>query len=104
MNLILALNTEYFANLSTSNSTVGSSDLLALPKTFLSILALHYGKTAFVAVIANILAVIILVTKMKTSADLKKIYLINLAVADIFNYLAVPFNYIDVMYGYWKFT
>ncbi len=45
MNLILALNTEYFANLSTSNSTVGSSDLLALPKTFLSISTLHYGGT-----------------------------------------------------------
>jgi hypothetical protein len=43
--------------------------LLALPKTFLSILVLHYGGTAFVAVLTNILAVIILVKKTKTSAN-----------------------------------
>jgi hypothetical protein len=40
---------------------------------------------------------------MKTSADLRK-YLINLAAADIsMAVLSVPFNYTDVMYGYWRF-
>jgi hypothetical protein len=40
---------------------------------------------------------------MKTSADFRK-YLINLSAADIsMAVFSVPFNYTDVMYGYWKF-
>jgi hypothetical protein len=103
MDPILALNDEYFANLSSSNSTAELSELLALPEPFPKILALLYGGTASLALVTNILAIIILVKNMKISADLRK-YLINLAVADIsMAVFCVPFNYTDVMYGYWRF-
>jgi hypothetical protein len=103
MDPILALNTDNNVNLSISNSTAELSELLALPEPFPTVLALLYGGIAFIAFVTNILAVIILVKKMKISADLKK-YLINLAAADISKALfSVPFNYTDVMYGYWRF-
>jgi hypothetical protein len=103
MDPILALNDEYSANLSTYNSTANLSELLALPEPFPSILALLYGGTAFIAFVTNISAVIILVKKKKTSVDLRK-YLMNLAATDItMAVFSVPFNYTDVMYGYWRF-
>jgi hypothetical protein len=103
MDPILALDIEYFANLSTSNSTAKLSQLLALPEPFPTFLALLYGGTAFVAFITNITGVYFLVKKRKLSAGLRK-YLINLAATDIYMAVfSVPFNYTDVMYGYWKF-
>ncbi len=59
MDQILALNTEYFANLSIIDLTVGLFELLALPEPFLTVLALLYGGTVFIAFITNISAVII---------------------------------------------
>ncbi len=103
MDPILAQSSDYFINSSLTNATTELSNLLALPEPFPTILALLYGGIASFAFITNILAVIILVKKMKTSADLRK-YLINLAAADIsMAVLSVPFNYTDVMYGYWRF-
>jgi hypothetical protein len=103
MDPILAQNTHYFTNLSLTNLTAELSDLLALPEPFPTALALLYGGIAFVAFVTNI-SVIILVKKMKISADLRK-YLLNLAAADISKALfSVPFNYTDAMYGYWRFS
>jgi leucokinin receptor/neuropeptide Y receptor len=97
------LSENYFLNSSLTNKTGELSDLSALPEPFPTVLALLYGGIAFVAFITNISAVIILVKKMKTSADLGK-YLINLSAADLSMALfSVPFNYSDVMYGYWRF-
>jgi leucokinin receptor/neuropeptide Y receptor len=102
MDPILASNYEYFENTS-CNSTANLSELLALSEPFPTILALLYGGTAFIAFVTNISAVIILVKQMKTSDDLRK-YLINLSAADIsMAVFSVPFNYTDVMYGYWRF-
>jgi hypothetical protein len=40
---------------------------------------------------------------MKISADLRR-YLINLSAADLsMAIFCVPFNYTDIMYGYWRF-
>jgi leucokinin receptor/neuropeptide Y receptor len=92
-----------FINLSLTNKTAELSELLALPEPFPTLLALLYGGTAFIAFVTNISAVIILIKKMKTSADLRK-YLINLSAADLsMAIFSVPFNYSDVMYGYWRF-
>jgi hypothetical protein len=103
MDPILALDDEYFANLSSYDSTAELSKLLALPEPFPTILVLLYGGTASLALVTNILAVIILVKKMKISADLRK-YLINLSAADMsMAVFSVPFNYTDAMYGYWRF-
>jgi hypothetical protein len=103
MDPILAQNTGYFLNSSLTNSTAGLSSLLALPEPFPTVLALLYGGTAFVAFITNISAVIILVKKMEIPAHLK-MYLINMAAADISKAVfSVPFNYTDAMYGYWRF-
>ncbi len=103
MDPILGLNDEYFANLSKRNSPANLSELLALPEPFPTILALLYGGIATLALVTNISAIIILVKQMKTSADLRK-YLINLSAADIsMAVFSVPFNYTDVMYGYWRF-
>jgi leucokinin receptor/neuropeptide Y receptor len=97
------LSKNYFLNSSLTNKTAESSDLSALPEPFPTLLALLYGGIAFVAFVTNISAVIILVKRMKTSADLRK-YLINLSAADLSMALfSVPFNYSDVMYGYWRF-
>jgi hypothetical protein len=103
MDPILALNDEYSANLSTCNSTAKLSELLALPEPFPTILALIYGGTTFIAFIMNIIGVHFLVKKKKILVSLRK-YLIILAVTDIsMAVLSVPFNYTDVMYGYWRF-
>jgi hypothetical protein len=103
MDPILALDNEYFANLSISNLTTELSELLALPEPFPSILTLLYGGTAFIAFVTNISAIIFLVKKKKTSIGLRK-YLMNLALTDItMAVFSVPFNYTDVMYGYWRF-
>jgi hypothetical protein len=103
MDPILASNYEYVEDLSTYNSTANLSELLALAEPFPTILALLYGGTALIAFVTNISAVIILVKQMKTSDDLRK-YLINLSAADIsMAVFSVPFNYTDVMYGYWRF-
>jgi hypothetical protein len=103
MDPILSLNSDYFTNSSLYNKTADLSQLLALPEPFPTVLELLYGGTAFSALITNISAVIVLIKKMKTSADLRK-YLINLSAADLsMAVFSVPFNYSDVMYGYWKF-
>jgi hypothetical protein len=103
MGQILALNYEYFANLSTCNSTAKFSELLALPEPFPTILALLYGGTAFIAFILNITGISFLVNRKKILVGLRK-YLINLAVTDISTAIfSVPFNYTAVMYGYWRF-
>jgi hypothetical protein len=103
MDPILAQNNEYFNKTLLTTKNAKLSDLIALPKPFPTVLALLYGGIAFVAFVTNISAVIILVKKMKTSADLRN-YLINLAAADLSMALfSVPFNYSDVMYGYWRF-
>jgi hypothetical protein len=103
MDPILALNKDYLNKTSLTKKNAKLSDLIALPEPFPTILALLYGGTTFVAFITNILAVFVLIKKMKTSADLRK-YLINLAAADLSMALfSVPFSYTDVMYGYWRF-
>jgi hypothetical protein len=103
MDPILALNKDYFNKTLLTKKNAKLSDLKALPEPFPTILALLYGGTTFVAFITNILAVFVLIKKMKTSADLRK-YLINLAAADLSMALfSVPFSYTDVMYGYWRF-
>ncbi len=103
MDPILASNYEYFANLSSSNSSAGLSGLLALSEPLPTILALLYVGTAFVALITNITGVYFLVKKRKLSNDLRK-YLMNLSATDIsIAVFSVPFNYTDVMYGYWRF-
>jgi hypothetical protein len=71
MDPILALDIEYFANLSTSNSTAKLSELLALAEPFPTFLALLYGGTAF---IANITGVYFLVKKKETIGCFKKIF------------------------------
>jgi leucokinin receptor/neuropeptide Y receptor len=103
MDPILAQNSDYFTNSSLTNKTAELSDLLALPEPFSTVLAILYGGTASLAFVTNISAVIVLFKKMKISADLRK-YLINLSAADLsMAVFSVPFNYTDVMYGYWKF-
>jgi hypothetical protein len=99
MDPILSLNDDKSANLSACNS----SELLALPEPFPTILALLYGGTAFIAFIMNITGVNFLVKKKKILVGLRK-YLIILAVTDIsMAVFSVPFDYTDIMYGYWKF-
>jgi hypothetical protein len=73
MDPILALDNEYFANLSISNSTAKLSKLLALPEPFPTILALLYGGTAIFALITNIAAIIYLVKKKENIGRLKKV-------------------------------
>ncbi len=103
MDPILAQSSDYFTNSSLTNKTAELSDLLALPEPFSTVLAILYGGTASLAFVTNISAVIVLFKKMKISADLRK-YLINLSAADLsMAVFSVPFNYTDVMYGYWKF-
>jgi hypothetical protein len=103
MDPILVLNNEYFANLSLSNSTAELSDLFALSEPLPTILALLYGGTSSLALVTNIWAIIILIKKERTLADLRK-FLINLSASDIsMAAFSVPFNYTDVMYGYWRF-
>jgi hypothetical protein len=103
MDPILAQNNDYSNETLLTEENAKLSDLVALPEPFSTVLALLYGGIAFVAFVTNILAIIILVKKMKTSADLRK-YLINLSVADLSTALfSVPINYSDVMYGYWRF-
>jgi hypothetical protein len=103
MDPILAQNNDNFNKTLLTKKNAKLSDLIALPEPFPTVLALLYGGIAFVAFVMNISAVIILVKKMKVSADLRN-YLINLAAADLSMALfSVPFNYSDVMYGYWRF-
>jgi hypothetical protein len=103
MDPILASNNEYFANLFSSNSTAGLSNLLALSEPFPTILALLYGGTASLALVMNISAIIILIKKKRALADSRK-YMMNLSATDIsMAVFSVPFNYTDVMYGYWRF-
>jgi leucokinin receptor/neuropeptide Y receptor len=103
MDPILAQNNNYFNKTLLTKKNAKLSDLIALPEPFPTVLALIYGGTALIAFITNISAVIILIKKMKTSADLRK-YLINLSAADLsMAIFSVPFNYTDVMYGYWRF-
>jgi hypothetical protein len=89
-----------------TNSSIANkslSDLEALPEPYQTVLALLYSATAIIAVIANILAIIILVNQKRSSADLRK-YLINLAIADMsMAAFSLPFTYSDFMYGYWRF-
>ncbi len=89
-----------------TNSSIANkslSDLEALPEPYQTVLALLYSATAIIAVIANILAIIILVNQKRSSADLRK-YLINLAIADMsMAAFSIPFTYSDFMYGYWRF-
>jgi len=103
MDLILAQKNENFNKTLLTKKNAKLSDLLALPEPFPTVLALIYGGIALIAFVTNISAVIVLVKKMKTSSDLR-IYLINLAAADLsMAIFSVPFNYSDVMYGYWRF-
>jgi hypothetical protein len=103
MDPILGLNDEYFANLSKRNSPENLSELLALPEPFPTILNLLYGGIALIAFIMNITGVNFLVKKRNILVSLRK-YLINLAAADIsIAVFSAPFNYADVMYGYWRF-
>jgi leucokinin receptor/neuropeptide Y receptor len=103
MDPIFAQNNDYFNKTLLTKKNAKLSDLIALPEPFPTVLALLYGGIAFVALVTNISAVIVLVKKMKTSADLRK-YLMNLSAADLSMALfSVPFNYSDVMYGYWRF-
>jgi hypothetical protein len=103
MDPILAQNNEYFNKTLLTKKNAKLSDLIALPEPFPTVLALIYGGIALIAFVTNISAVIVLVKKMKTSSDLR-IYLINLAAADLsMAIFSVPFNYSDVMYGYWRF-
>jgi hypothetical protein len=74
MDPILALDIEYFANLSTSNSTAKLSELLALAEPFPTFLALLYGGTACIALITNITGVYFLVKKKETIGCFKKIF------------------------------
>jgi hypothetical protein len=103
MDPILSLNDEYFTNLSSSDSSAGLSDLLALPEPFPTILSSLYGGTVSLAFVTNIWAIIILIKKRKLSTHLKK-YLMNLSATDIsMAVFSVPFSYTDHMYGYWRF-
>ncbi len=103
MDPILAQKNEIFNKTLLTKKNAKLSDLLALPEPFPTVLALIYGGIALIAFVTNISAVIVLVKKMKTSSDLR-IYLINLAAADLsMAIFSVPFNYSDVMYGYWRF-
>ncbi len=103
MDPVLAQNSYNITNSSTANKTLKLSDLEALPEPYQTVLALLYGATAIIAVIANILAIIILVNQKRSSADLRK-YLINLARADMsMAVFSIPFTYSDFMYGYWRF-
>jgi hypothetical protein len=101
MDPILAQSTDCFTNSSQTNKTAELSQLLALPEPFPTVLALIYGGTALVAFIMNITGVLFLVKKRKLSVRLRN-YLMNLAATDIsMGVFFIPFNYTDVMYGYW---
>jgi hypothetical protein len=103
MDPILAQNTGYFTNLSLTNTTAKLSDLLALPEPFPTVLVLLYSGTAIFALITNVTAITFLVKKKKTSVGLRK-YLMNLTAIGIsMAVFSVPFNYTDMMYGYWRF-
>jgi hypothetical protein len=103
MDPILAQSTDYFTNSSLTNKTAELSQLLALPEPFPTVLALLYSGTAFVAFIMNITGVLFLVKKRKLSVRLRN-YLMNLAATDIsMAVFFIPFNYTDMMYGYWRF-
>ncbi len=103
MDPILAQSTDCFTNSSQTNKTAELSQLLALPEPFPTVLALLYGGTTFIAFIMNTTGVLFLVKKRKLSVRLRN-YLMNLAATDIsMAVFSVPFNYTDVMYGYWKF-
>ena len=89
----------------TKNGTDPTSldQLEALPEPYQSFLAVIYGATAVTAMVANILAIFILITKKRSSADLRK-YLVNLAIADMsMAAFSLPFTYYDLMYGVWPF-
>jgi hypothetical protein len=103
MDPILAQSTDYFTNSSLTYKTAELSQLLALPEPFPTVLALLYSGTAFVAFIMNITGVLFLVKKRKLSVRLRN-YLMNLAATDIsMAVFFIPFNYTDMMYGYWRF-
>ncbi len=103
MDPILAQNNEYYNKTLLTKKNAKLSDLIALPEPFPKVLVLLYGGTTLIAFVTNISAVIVLIKKMKTSADLR-IYLINLAAADLsMAIFSVPFSYSDAMYGYWRF-
>jgi hypothetical protein len=99
MDPILAQKNDYFNKTLLTKKNAKLSYLNALLKPFATVLSLIYGGTAFIAFVTNISAVIILVKRMKTTADLRK-YLINLSAADLLMAIfSVPFNYTDVMNG-----
>ncbi|XP_054159999.1 tachykinin-like peptides receptor 99D [Oppia nitens] len=78
-------------------------DMEAIPEPYQSCLTGLYIGTAVVAIVANVLALTILITKKRSSADLRK-YLINLAISDMsMAAFSLPFAYSDMMYGYWQF-
>ena len=91
---------------STNASNITEPDpatLQAFPEPYKTLLAVLYGTTASIALLANILAIFILITKKRSSADLRK-YLVNLAIADIsMAAFSIPFTYSDFMYADWKF-
>lgn len=103
MDPILAQNSLNSNQTTTKNKTLHLSDLEAIPEPYQSCLAVLYSGTALIALIANVLAIFILITKKRSSADLRK-YLVNLAIGDIsMAAFSLPFTYSDFMYGYWKF-
>jgi len=101
MDPILAQSRYNSTNSSLSKTSEKLSDLDALPEPYQTCLVVLYSGTAIIALISNILAIIILTTKKRSSADLRK-YLINLAAADILmGSFSIPFTYSDFMYGFW---
>ncbi|XP_054156869.1 RYamide receptor-like [Oppia nitens] len=77
--------------------------LEAIPSKYHIIVVLVYTVTAVCALLANALAIWVLASGTRTSAEMSK-YLINLSVSDIImSAFSTPFSYTNFMYGRWLF-
>ena len=76
---------------------------LELPIDAQVVLILVYGITALTSLIGNITVVIVMSCGRQSTTDLS-VFLINLAVADIFRAaFCLPFSFTKAMLGYWVF-
>ena len=93
---------EYWSKIKSLNTSIVMPSLEALGEPYQTVLDIIYALTAITALFLNIFALFVILMTKRTSNELKK-YLSNLAIADIFIALSIPFSYTDFMYGQWLF-
>ncbi len=90
-------------HLNSTNITRKFRSLEALSSPYQTFLVTLYSITALTAIIVNITGVLVLISSKRSTFKLK-IYLLNLAIADILmSIFSTPFTYTDFMYGQWIF-